>query len=175
MKRLTIFFAIIGMFLLTANVFPQSTVSETIEVNYYSHSVASTLVDSTDDAFSNWFSFRGYETTEPYVLQTDTSDALASTYYPDLRYITYKLTSATGKPRITLEVQGSNDITDTSMYITVDTLSAAADSSETWQYKESSFAGKRFLWYRYKLNAETGNRADTRAKIYLYYPKKKMY
>ena len=173
MKRLRTLFAMLAILLFTANIFAQSTVTETIEVNYYSHEVASTLVDSTGTAYSNWFSLRGYETTSPYITQTDTTNGLATTFVPDLRYSTFKITSVKGVPKVTLIVEGTNDTRDTSQYFLIDTLSSVADSVETWQYKETDFGGKRFLFYRYQYKGEAANRADTRVKNYLYYPKKK--
>lgn len=174
MKRLIIF-SLLAIFLLSQSAFAQTELTnKNAELTHFEASFPNTKVDSLTSIYSTWFTLRGYEETQPYILQTDTSGSLAQTYYPDKIFYTYKFSSTTGKPRITWIVQGSNDLSDTSQHFAVDTLSAVGDSTETWQYNSVDFNGKRFLNYRFYFKTVAANRADTYVRATIYKPKKKL-
>ena len=133
--------------------------------------VPSTNIDSVETVYTEWFQFVGWDTREDYLTQNDTSGTLSVTYTPIPMYGTYKLTSTTGKPRITWFVQGSYDQSDTNSTKTLDTLSTiVADSIETLQNFSWSNATP-YLWYRFGFKGEATNRDDTYIKIDGYLPK----
>lgn len=173
MKRMKIF--LIPFLLLAQLTFAQTAFySKTADVTHFAVVFPNTNIDSLTSIYSEWFTLAGYETTEPYVLQTDTSGALAQTYYPDKIFGSYKFSSTIAKPKLTLIVQGTMDVTDTTQHFAVDTLSAVADSSEIWTYFTSDFNGKRFLNYRLYFKTAAGNPSDVYAKAAFYKPKKKL-
>ncbi len=169
MKKFKIFIALIFMLLPLQGIFAQTDfTSKTADITHFAAIFPNTNINSLTSIYSAWFTLAGYETTEPYVL------AAGSIYYPDKLFGSYKFTSASSKPRLTLIVQGSNDVSDTTQHFAVDTLSAVSDSVETWQNFSVNFNGNKYLYYRLYFKTSAGNPADVYAKVDLYKPRKKL-
>jgi len=120
-------------------------------------SVASTLIDSVTTVYSQWFTLGDFN--------QDATTANLGNY-------TKLLTSATGIPRVTTTLQGSNDQTN---IFTLDSLGIVADSIETAQkgtFDFNSIANSnRFNYYRFKDVGEASNRSDTYIKKEIYITK----
>ncbi len=160
MKKFKIFIALILILLPLQGVFAQTAfASKTEDLTFFSAVFPSTNINSTATVYSEWFTLRGYD-----------SESMST--YPLLA--TYNLSSTAGKPRILWVIEGSNNLADANELYTVDTLSANADSLETYQSSSMSFNGKKFLNYRFKITGTAGNQSDTYAKAELYYPRKKL-
>lgn len=132
----------------------------------------STALDSTTSIYSEWFTLAGWDDVGDYTTVEDTSTGLATTLVPVPLYFTYTLTSASGKPRVTGILQGSNNTDDANNLKTVGTFTATADSTETLQESTVSITAKR-AFYRFKFTGTSGNLSDTYVKAEFYYPKKR--
>lgn len=174
MKKMKLFLIVLlSLFALGSLNAQTSFTTKTVELTHFHAIFPSTLIDSTDTVYSEWFTLAGYDYETDYIGYTDTSTGLAGTLYRRFVHASYKLSSTLGKPRILAVIQGTNNTDDASSLYTIDTLSANADSLETYQYTHLDFNGKRFLKYRLAITGTAGNRSDTYFKGELYLPRKK--
>lgn len=174
MKKMKLFLIVLlSIFALGTLNAQTSFTTKTVEITHFHAIFPSTLIDSTDTVYSEWFTLAGYDYESDYILQADDSTGLASTPYRRFLHATYNLSSTLGKPRILAVIQGTNNTDDASSLYTVDSLSANADSLETYQYAHLDFNGKRFQKYRLKITGTAGNRSDTYFKAEIYVPRKK--
>lgn len=163
-KRFTLLTALL-LFAVTPVVFPQTTITEITKVTFgdraFDFHFPRTNIDSTETVYSSWFSINGFEDTGP----KETISTALSTF----AYGTYQVTSTEGKPHISIFLQGSNDVDDTTTYEVIDTVGVLADSTETIRDGDFCFAKPR-MWYRLQIVGETGNRSDAYLKGDWYIP-----
>lgn len=174
MKKQKLFLIVLlSLFALVSLNGQTSFTTKTAELTHFHAVFPSTLIDSTATVYSEWFTLAGYDYETDYLAYTDTSTGLAGTLYRRFVHATYNLSSTLGKPRILAIIQGTNNTDDASSLYTVDSLTANADSLETYQYAHLDFNGKRFQKYRFKITGTAGNRSDTYFEAELYIPRKK--
>ena len=76
------------------------------------------------------------------------------------------LTSASAKPKLTTLLRGSFDLSN---WVTVDTLGAVADSTETFQtFVGSPSSTITFPYYKFVTTGTAANPSDTFHRIYIY-------